>query len=196
MIPAMTASMVLPPFTGESAVDRASTAPYETSMGELVERFGISAERVVILRGLLSFRRRLLGLGIDQGWQWVDGSFVEEVEQTRGRPPADVDVVTFFKYDGDNDAKRDLVMSNEDLFWPARAKHLYKCDAYFVDLGSSPELLVDDTRYWFGLFSHQRATNLWKGMLKIALRSDDDVAEARLDQMERELGGEDNAQEA
>ena len=67
------------------------------------------------------------------------------------------------------------------LLDPEQAKTVFMCDAYFVDLLKPPELLVDDTRYWFGLFSHQRETALWKGMLQVPLCSDDDAAKAFLD---------------
>ena len=30
--------------------------------------------------------------------------------------------------------------------------------------------------YWYGLFSHQRETFLWKGLLRIELMSDDEQA--------------------
>jgi hypothetical protein len=53
-------------------------------------------------------------------------------------------------------------------------------DGSFVDLDKKSEFVVEDTRYWFGLFSHQRVTSLWKGMLKISLHSDDDKAKSLL----------------
>jgi hypothetical protein len=41
----------------------------------------------------------------------------------------------------------------------------FKCDAYYVDLDVvHTTAIVDQTRYWFGLFSHRR-TGVWKGML-------------------------------
>jgi hypothetical protein len=190
MIPSMNASSVLPPFLGEEPGVRAQMSPYEVNMGEVIQRFAVSRERIAILRGLLSYRRDMRAIGITDGYQWLDGSFVEDVEATRNRPPADVDLVTFARVPGDNPAAKVAVaMANENLFSPISAKRIYQCDAYFVDLGKRPELLVDDTRYWFGLFSHQRETSLWKGMLKVPMQSDDDVALAMLDQLERELGG-------
>lgn len=68
---------------------------------------------------------------------------------------------------------------------------------YPIDLDKPPELLVDDSRYWFGLFSHQRETSLWKGMIKVPMQAqaDDDSALELLDQFERELEGGQNAQE-
>jgi hypothetical protein len=50
-----------------------------------------------------------------------------------------------------------------------------------VNLTTSPEWLVTQTRYWYGLFSHRRGDALWKGMLQLPLESDDDAATALLD---------------
>lgn len=193
MIPLMNASSVLPPFVGDEPGVRAAMSPYEADILEFVQRFGTSQERVAILRGLLSFRNELRAIGIVDGWQWMDGSFVENIEQIRRRPPADIDLVTFSRVPGNIVEKRQVVVANMDLFDRNRTKARFSCDAFFVDLDKKPELLVDDTRYWFGLFSHQRDTSLWKGMVKIPLQVDDDAASAMLDQIERELQGGLNA---
>jgi hypothetical protein len=195
MIPLMNASSVLPPFIGDEPGVRASMSPYEADIQEFVTRFATSAERVAILRGLLSYRRELRAIGVVAGWQWLDGSFVEDVESIRRRAPADIDLVTFSRVPGDAAEKRRVVMANMNLFDRNRTKELYKCDAFFVDLDKKPELLVDDSRYWFGLFSHQRETSLWKGVIKVSMQADDAAAVALLDQFERELGGGQNAQE-
>lgn len=99
---------------------------------------------------------------------------------------------------GDVAEKRLIFIANADLFNRNRTKELFKCDAFFVDLDKKSELLVDDTRYWFGLFSHQRETALWKGMIKISMQTqaEDDAAAALLDQIERELEGCQDAEEA
>lgn len=195
MIPSMNASSVLPPFIGEEPGARASMSPYEADIQEFVTRFSTSLERVAILRGLLSYRRELRSIGVVDGWQWMDGSFVEAVESIRRRAPADIDLVTFSRVPGDVIEKRRVVMANMNLFDRNQTKVLYMCDAFFVDLDKKPELLVDDSRYWFGLFSHQRDTALWKGMIKVPMQTqaNDDVALALLDQLERELGGGQNA---
>ena len=50
----------------------------------------------------------------------------------------------------------------------ARSDHWY----HWVDLSvPAPLYHVDQTRYWFGLFSHRRATQQWKGMLELPLGS-------------------------
>lgn len=173
-------------------------SPYESNLQEFVVHFATSLERVAILRGLLSYRRELRLIGVVDGWQWMDGSFVENVEALRNRAPADIDLVTFSRVPGDAAEKRRVVLANMNLFDRDQTKALYKCDAFFVDLDKKPELLIDDSRYWFGLFSHQRDTSLWKGMIKVPLeaQTNDDAALALLNQFDRELGGGQNAQEA
>lgn len=199
MIPALTTSLVLPPFVGENATQRADTSPYLTTLSDVALRFGRSLERVEILRGLIVYRSELRRIGMTDGWQWLDGSFLEDVEAIRMRPPADIDLVTFARVPGDSTTKRQLAMDNIHLFNATQAKARYKCDAYIVDLNTRAELLVDDTRYWFGLFSHQRVTSLWKGMLKVPLsdpRDEHDLAASGLlDAIAQEIGGSHNAQE-
>lgn len=151
-------------------------------MSEVATRFGGSETRRAILRGLLEYRAAVRAAGFVRGFQWLDGSFLEDVELVRRRPPADVDLVTFAQRPKNySDAEwREFVSLHASLFDPQEAKSRYRCDAYFVDLSLKPELLVSYTRYWFGLFSHQRATNLWKGMLEVPLDSDDLVAQGML----------------
>lgn len=187
MIPKMNTSMVLPPFVGEDPTAKASMSPYTTSMVEIVERFATSMVRVAILRGLLSYRGALLRAGVVDGYQWLDGSFVEDIETSSRRDPNDIDIVTFASSPADLADRKDWLRANEGLLDPRRTKEGFLCDAYFVDFRNRSELLVDDTRYWFGLFSHQRESNLWKGMLKVAMLSDDAAAEVLLDAVAREL---------
>ena len=42
--------------------------------------------------------------------------------------------------------------------------------------------MVRNTHYWFGLFTHQRETFIWKGMLEISLQDDDESALELLDE--------------
>ncbi len=161
---------------GASPTDRGSMAPYRTSFLEIAQRYATSPERIEILKGLVRYRSEMRDLGISEGFQWIDGSFVENCEVNRGRPPSDVDVITFSVRPGhcqNNNDWSQLIQSRQDIFHPEQSKSTYKCDAYFVDLSVHPVHLVNQTRYWFGLFSHQRETFLWKGMLEIPLGGDD-----------------------
>ncbi|AMJ61976.1 hypothetical protein AXW83_18220 [Bosea sp. PAMC 26642] len=179
MIPAFGPSGILPPFIGPSPVDRAKVSPYEVTLTELVSRFGTSKERLQILRGLVAYRAALANAGIVQGFQWLDGSFIEDCETHRGRGPKDIDIVTFAYRPIAVSAPQDwatFVAANDDLFNPVKTKADLSCDAYYIDLNKAPHLTVLDTAYFNSLFSHQRDTAQWKGMLVVKLQSDDAVA--------------------
>lgn len=186
VIPELNQSGVLPPFISElNSTDPNGMAPYLSSISEFVYQYATSVERINILKGLLDYRRKLKSIDITDGFQWIDGSFVENVEFNRGRPPADVDLVTFaFRPTEIVDEWKALVKANEALFNPQKSKDVYLCDAYFVDLNIHPFAIVNSTKYWFGLFSHQRESYLWKGMIKINLLCDDDEAYEILKQEE------------
>lgn len=171
-------------------------SPYKADFLEFAQQFATSQHRVGLLNGLLAYREALRNIGLTQGFQWFDGSFVEDVEQSRGRPPADIDVVTFAygPQFSDSAAYSTWFQQNIALFSPAETKRLHSCDAYFVDLRRiSPHILVDRTRYWFGLFSHQRATALWKGMVQVSLDSDDMEARAMLLSLQFDDQGDEDA---
>lgn len=51
-------------------------------------------------------------------------------------------------------------------------------DPFFLSLGSPPAMVVDVTRYYFGLFSHRR-DRVWKGLLAVELLDPADDAAAR-----------------
>ena len=150
-------------------------------MLELVERYGGTPERKAILTGLLDFRAAIRAAGFSNGFQWINGSFIEDCEATRHRSPNDIDIVTFSRrLSGYAPAEwRRFVIANPQLFNPALVKQTFKCDAYFEDLTVPPEAIVSKTRYWFGLFSHQRDTFLWKGLLVDPL-TDNDLAARQL----------------
>lgn len=177
MIPAFDLSNVLPPFVGADATDRSLMSPYRATMVEVIQRFSTSSARKEILDGLLRYRGALRAAGLGTGFQWLDGSFVEDIETLASRPPGDVDVVTFFRRPVPNAQWQTWSMANRQLFMPSLTKTTYKCDAYGVDLDGLPESIVDQTRYWFGLFSHQRGINrLWKGMVQVQLDATDDAS--------------------
>lgn len=184
MIPSINRSGVLPPFLpGVGPTNSAAMAPYRASITELASKFASTPERVAILKGLLDFRGKMRNAGIDQGFQWIDGSFLEDCERNRGRPPKDVDLVTFARRPHQHQIDADwqaFVTANQDLFDRKEVKATYSCDAFYVDLFLPPEAVVSRSRYWFGLFSHQRSTYLWKGLIEVPLVDDDAAARALL----------------
>ncbi|MGE0569140.1 MAG: hypothetical protein AB7O73_14475, partial [Bacteroidia bacterium] len=94
-IPNFDHNNVLPPHLG-NPTDRTHLSPYPCSILELCHRFSTSSNRVQILKNYILFRQRMNALGIIYGFQWLDGSFLENIEFSEGRPPRDLDVVTFF----------------------------------------------------------------------------------------------------
>lgn len=184
MIPTLSQSGFLPPFLPNAGpTEPAAMAPYQADLVEVVQRFAWSPERAEIMRGLLNYRQQLRQAGIHDGFQWVDGSYMEDCEKHRSRPPSDIDLVTFAERPTayqDAELWKDFVASNRTLFDPPTLKRTYRCDAYYEDLGLPSKVIVSRSRYWFGLFSHQRVTYLWKGLLMIPLQSDDSQALALL----------------
>lgn len=176
----MTASGALPPYVGLDPTERAGCSPYTASMSELHAAFGHSADRLRLLRGLIEYRDGLRSAGIVDGFQLIDGSFTEDCETLRSRPPGDIDVVTYARIPAAPTDKASFMQTNIGLFRPRLTKATFHCDAYFVDLEKPGHFLVEDTTYLFGLFSHQRATSLWKGMVRVSLASDDDAVRAAL----------------
>jgi hypothetical protein len=179
MIPPFNLSGVLPPFIGLSPVAPAGMSPYATTMTEIVGRLVISPERVALCRGLLAHRRALRDLGVTSGVQWIDGSFCEAVEATRGRAPGDIDTVTLMRGPPGHEsgpALRAFMQANLRVFHSLQAKRHYGCEAFFVDLQQPAQQVVRNVTYWFGLFTHQKVTSLWKGILQVDLASDDDAA--------------------
>jgi hypothetical protein len=179
-IPPFTESGVLPPYVGADPAQIAGVSPYETTLSELVVRFGTSQERREILRGYLAHRQALIGCGIN-GVQWLDGSLVENVELLQGRSPNDIDVVTFFARPSnlvDQIAWGAFLVTNEGIFKPPLAKAQFKTDPYFVDVSFGPLFVIDQATYWSGLLSHQRVTRLWKGLVKVWLDPQRDDANA------------------
>jgi hypothetical protein len=61
-------------------------------------------------------------VGLDNGFQWIDGSFVEDVEKSRGRAPGDVDIVTFAHRPASVADFKAFLNQNSMLFDPAQAK--------------------------------------------------------------------------
>jgi len=189
MIPDFDLGTVLPPFMNDDVVGNAAPrSPYRATMTEFVVRFATSPERTHILRGFKAFRDALRDAGFQSGFQWVDGSFVENCEAVKRRPPGDIDVVSLFRRPtscADAAAWSSFVERyDETLLDQSHCKENYSCDAYFIDLDIPPEFVSEQTAYWFGLFSHQRDTFRWKGMVQLDLQCDDDNAMLALKEIE------------
>jgi hypothetical protein len=162
-IPAWNPQGLLPPV---DPIDPASPerSPYRVALLDVVARFATSPQRRQILRGWLSYRAALHGMGLTGGFQWLDGSFLEQVEMRENRSPKDMDVVTFLNVpEGFAPSPRQIaVLDNE------AAKRAYRIDGYFVELNLPNDQLVRRSAYWYSLWSHRR-DHAWKGYLEADL---------------------------
>lgn len=140
-------------------------SPYHVSFYDLVCRFGTSDQRCDILRGFVHFRHNLFRNGFS-GFQWIDGSFMQNLT---GREPNDIDVVTFVEHNINEHLLKKIIIDDK-LITHTGSKKRYCCDSYMVDISYSIErqFIVEHTAYWYSLFSHTR-DNIWKGMIQIDL---------------------------
>lgn len=182
-IPAWSANGVIPP-VNSTAPTSAERAPYLVSLSEFVLRFATSSKRQQILAGYLRHRNRLHAAGLTTGFQWIDGSFLENIEVTETRDPNDLDVVTFFSLPVGL-TQQQVHASAPDAFpltlgERAAFKSAFLVDPYFVSLGSRSQLLVQHSAYWYSMWSHRRDTT-WKGYLQIDLDpAEDPIAAIQL----------------
>jgi len=186
-IPQWNIDGVLPPCDMDDPVSD-DRSPYSISLTDYILRFGTTQTRQSILNGFMEFRSALHSVGLVEGFQWIDGSFLEHVEENEGRDPHDIDLVTFFHLP-EGVSERDLFSKAPHLFNPQRAKEDFHVDAYFVRLNTEyPEFLVSKAAYWYSIWSHRR-DGLWKGFLQIDLSNNDDqVAATNLREMMNEGG--------
>ncbi len=149
------------------------------SLTDFVSRFGLSPQRLKILNGFLDYRAQLHDVGLTNGFQWLDGSFLENVEFIHSRPPNDVDVVTFY-HRPQGQSQLDVQKRNPALFPNGKDTHdilkaTYRVDAYLSDLDTPADVLVQQSVYWYSVWSHRR-DYLWKGYVQVDLSPVDDVS--------------------
>jgi hypothetical protein len=169
-IPAFDHNLVLPAHVGDPT-KRADLSPYPCTTYELCERFATSPQRQEILKGLLRFREELRQRGLVNGFQWMDGSFLEDVETKLGRGPNDLDLVTIY-WGYPLDFQNQLAGEFPAFADSQLSKDQYRLDHYPFDAGYSPAFTVENSQYWIQLFSHNR-DQVWKGMLEIRLNTPD-----------------------
>lgn len=180
-IPTWSVTGVLPSVRPGKPGHSSDRSPYTVSLAAFVDHFGFSPERLDILEGLLQFRAELHHYGITSGFQWLDGSFLEQVELLEGRPPKDVDVVTLFHLP-EGESQQSLLGRQRELFHPGRLKEKFWVDGYFHVLGEPTDSYnVRRITYWYSMWSHRR-DGLWKGFLLVDLDpSQDPLARAALE---------------
>lgn len=166
MIPLWNHQGVIPPIDQQDPASL-TRAPYPTDVLQVVERFSTSLERCAILEGFLAHRAEMHRMGIIAGSQWLDGSFMENVELLEARPPNDMDVVTFAEVS----AATQQTLTQPDIQklvdnpW---IKASYKVDFYLTLLSEPPESLIEIAAYWYSMWSHRRSQQ-WKGFLSVKL---------------------------
>lgn len=146
-------------------------SPYSISLLDFYNLFScISAERLQLLNNFLQYREHLHTAGVVNGEQWINGSFLINIEKIDGRAPRDIDIVTFiYSYDSQNEEKISDFMQSD-------IADSLKIDAYYLDYqGESPEVVIAQTTYWHSLWSQMRGNDgQWKGYLKINMNPQED----------------------
>ena len=174
-IPPWNIGGVLPPiypgYPGESLF----RAPFRVSLFDSIVHFSTSSRRQTILKGFLEYRNSLHKSGLSKGFQWINGSFVENVETNQNRDPNDIDVVTFFELPpGETEAS--LKTGFPHLFNHKHIKQQFLTDSYYLPLGSDKptSYFIRQSNYWYSMWAHQRDSLIWKGFLEIDLSQDSD----------------------
>lgn len=166
---------VVPPIRPGSDPAGKDRSPYKVSMGELVDRFCLSADRAEILEGFLALRADLDSIGVNQGFQWVNGSFLENIEDTEARPPNDIDVV-MFAFLPAGQTQQSFFPVLQPYLDRAAVKAKYKVDLMIRIL---PQIDIHDVCYLYSLWSHRR-DGMWKGYAEVSLDISGDPQAATL----------------
>lgn len=188
-LPSWNSLGLIPPID-EQQPTSAERSPYTVSLTDFVLRFGQTQPRRLVLDGFLKYRAAIHAAGLVSGFQWLDGSFLENVEVLEARFPNDIDVVTFFDLPAGK-SQIDMLQQFPDLFPTTRGvqqklKDTYSVDAYVEHLGKAPSRLVRQSSYWYSMWSHRR-NQAWKGFVQIDLApSGDALAIAQLDNLARQ----------
>ena len=185
-IPEWDNNKVLPPIHPDAPsgqeYDRLYRSPYAGPLAEFIGRFATTLQRVNMLERFLRYRAALHQAGITEGFQWINGSFVENVEEgPRHRPPGDIDVATFYFLD------EDVSPDYTDLFNADLTKENFGVDAYGIQLGEPLSVATATTiGYLNSLWSHRQTDNIWKGFIQADLDpEDDEPARHRLETIKR-----------
>lgn len=187
MIPPWNIAGVLPPIRPGQLGHSPDRSPYRVPLWEVVDQFSSSHDRLKILNGLLDYRAALHQLGLISGFQWLDGSFMEDVEMLQSRPPKDVDVVTYFDLPG-GETQMTLNAKAGNLFSNSYVKSTYLVDAYSHVLGEPVNANnVRQISYWYSMWSHRR-NGIWKGFIQVDLNPQEDV-NARQVLSTKQVGG-------
>ncbi len=180
---------VLPPYL--DGTRSAGRTPYRVSLPDVVLRFATSAHRCVLLKGYLEFRKAIHDAGLQNGFQWLDGSFMEDIETLESRQPKDIDVLTFY-HETVGISQLDLMTKSQLLFSFGKThrdarKAQFGVDSIVSSMSGTPEELIERSTYWYSMWAHRR-TDLWKGYLQVDLQPiEDQQAKDLLDTLAAKL---------
>jgi hypothetical protein len=175
-IPDFSPDLVLPPHLG-NPTKAGELSPYGCTTEELFEALGKTPERREILKGFLDFREHLVANGVINGFHWLGGSLVEQIEVLESRPPNDIDVATFY-WPADAGHNLRIAQHFPEFISFQLSKQRFRVDSYPVDISYSPAFTIHWVKYWILVFSHRR-DGIWKGMLHVALNTPDEDSRAR-----------------
>jgi hypothetical protein len=71
---------------------------------------------------------------MDTGFQWIDGSFLEEIEKTQNRSPGDIDVITFY-WNPNPAFTTNLITAFPDIVNRTKIKADFFVDHFPIDVG-------------------------------------------------------------
>lgn len=164
-------------------------SPYRANLTEVIARFGHTAERRRLLAGLIRYRRTLRSIGFTRGFQWIGGSFVDDVETREGRPPNDIDTFFFLHSPPGIEHELQLVTflaEHAQLFDKAYTKPNFLCDGGILPLDGrwfahSAESHVLKIAEHAQLYSRARSNEI-RGFIQLGFESldDDRTAEKHL----------------
>lgn len=176
-IPDFDHNNVLPPFINGRPGIPANHSPYVCSILEFCTKFATSEVRIQLLNKFVEFRIKIHEVGITNGFQWVDGSFLENKEKALDQSPNDIDVATFFQVTSPNTEAK--VQSSFPEFVDRKlAKDNFRLDHLLLHITSlSPYDLIRNTNFISKLFSYSRR-GVYKGMVEIHLNSIDEDQKA------------------
>ncbi|MGE3643778.1 MAG: hypothetical protein AB7F96_07970 [Beijerinckiaceae bacterium] len=173
---------LLPPVNGgdDTNPDR---SPYFCTMTELCLALGTSDHRRLLLRNLIGYRALIASDDFVNGVQFVNGSFVEDIEATERRQPNDIDVFSILTPPAKYVSSPALWQSTGSVFWQneiinnAKNKTRFSVDCYalMLDVGNLGGFLRQSL-YWYSLFSHKRTNHDWKDFVALPLNTADDQA--------------------
>lgn len=169
----------------DSGTTSSGRSPYAADASALVERFGHTKSRRDLIRKFFAFRNEVRNCGWHHGFQWLNGSFLTDVERLeRGRAPGDIDVVSFLYSSEATDLTAARHMASEEGHDDIKSR--LQIDSYFVDLDVKTETVIDSAMYWQSIWGHRKGDYREKGFVKVTIDSCDDAALSLLDRLDKE----------